>query len=253
MAVAQMPRFSRVEEGVAWLLERVPRVDLLVLPEYWRGARALEEGEFGRVVSALGEVAGVVGGVVVGGGLAVRRGGAVVNVCPVVGRDGLLTWGEKIFPSAATGERGWVSPGRRLALFRAGGFVVGCLVCVDLLYPELARRLASAGAEVLVNPASISADRRGLWRAVGLVRAFENSVYVAAALGTGYRYADGRPAAGGSYVASPNGGLVEFGEEAGVYTARISRSELDYARSRRRYLEDVARGAPEVDLNTHGL
>ena len=41
VAVAQMPRFSRVEEGMAWLLGRVPRVDLLVLPEYWLGARAL--------------------------------------------------------------------------------------------------------------------------------------------------------------------------------------------------------------------
>ncbi|ABL87602.1 carbon nitrogen hydrolase, conjectural [Pyrobaculum islandicum DSM 4184] len=72
------------------------------------------------------------------GGLAVRRGGAVVNVCPVVGRGGLLTWGEKVFLSAATGERGWVSPGG-LALFRAGEFAVCCLVCVDLLSPELAR------------------------------------------------------------------------------------------------------------------
>lgn len=46
------------------------------------------------VVSALVEVVGV------------GRCGAVVKVCPVVGRGGLLTCGEKV-PLAASGEGGW--------------------------------------------------------------------------------------------------------------------------------------------------
>ncbi|MGC9170000.1 MAG: carbon-nitrogen hydrolase family protein [Thermoproteus sp.] len=252
IAVVQSPRFSGPAEGLRWLMDKTPRADLAVLPEYWIGTVPLDEEGFRSYISEIAEIASAMGGIVVAGAVAVARGGAVKNVCPVVGGEGLLTWGEKIFPSAATEERVWVSGGSRLALFKAGSWAVGCLSCVDLAYPELARRLALAGAEVVVNPASISADRRGLWAAIGLARAFENSVFVAAALGTGYRYPDGRPARGGSYVATPNGILVEFGEEPGVYLAELDRGELEYARRRRRYLDDV-RSMKPVDLNRYGL
>ena len=252
LVLAQSPRFGGFTEGVRWLLERAPRGDLLVLPEYWVGTAPMDEENFRRFVAEVAEVAGAIGGVVTAGALAVKVGGAVKVVCPVVGREGLLTWGEKVFPSAATGERAWVSRGSRLVLFRASGWAVGCLVCVDLMYPELARRLALAGAELVVNPASVSADRKALWAALGVVRAFENSVYVAAALGTGYSYVDGRPAEGGSYVATPNGRLIQFGDEPGVYAAQLDREEVLYARARRRYLEDAG-SMPEVGLNTYGI
>ncbi|MEM1568906.1 MAG: carbon-nitrogen hydrolase family protein [Thermofilaceae archaeon] len=240
IGVGQTPRFDDVDKAAEWLLRRAVSVDLLVLPEYWVGAAPMDRGRFDRYVSHMARVAKEVGGLVVAGGVAVDFGGLVKSVCPVVDGGGLVGFGEKIFPSAATGERARVRPGSRLAAFRAGGWTAGCLICVDLLYPELARRLTLAGAEVLVNPASISADRRGLWRAVGVVRAFENSVYVAAALGTGYSYPDGRPVAGGSFVASPNGAVAEFGEEPGVYVFDLEKSELEYARARRKYLDDAA-------------
>lgn len=251
IALVQMPRVG-LGEGVRWLLERLPRADVVVLPEYWLGRSVLDGEGLRRLVGAFVDVASAVGGVVVAGGVAVAVGSSVRGVCPVVGREGLLTWGEKIFPSAATGERGWLSPGSRLALFAVSGWAVGCLICIDLIYPELVRRLALAGAELVVNPASISADRRGLWGAVGLVRAFENSIYVASAVGTGFEYADGRPVAGGSYVASPNGGFRSFGSEAGVYVAELDRGEVLQARARRRYLDDV-KAMGGVDLNIYGL
>ncbi|ABO09137.1 carbon-nitrogen hydrolase family protein [Pyrobaculum calidifontis] len=241
IAVGQTPRFRGIEEGVEWLLSRLPRADVLILPEYWVGTRPLSGEEFQKYVSAMAHVAEALGGVVVAGAVAVEFGPHVKNVCPVVGGGGLVSLGEKIFPAAATGERERVVGGSRLALFKVRDWAVGCLVCVDILYPELARRLVLAGAEVLVNPASVSSDRRSLWEAVGLTRAFENSVYVAAALGTGYLYADGRPVEGGSFVASPNGSLLRFGSEPGVYTAELDKAEVHYARSRRRFLDDLER------------
>ena len=84
------------------------------------------------------------------------------------------------------------------------------------------------------------------------MRAFENSVYVAAALGTGYRYADGRPAEGGSFIATPNGALVEFGRGEGVYAAELDKRDVEYARSRRRYLED-AKAMPAVSVERRHL
>lgn len=250
VAVVQSPRFSGVRDGLRWLLDVAPRADLYVLPEYWLGTAPV--GDFGGFVSAVTEASRSLGGVVVAGALAVGVGGSVRNVCPVVGPEGLVVVGEKIFPSAATGERGRVAGGSRLALFALGGWRVGCLVCVDLLYPELARRLALSGAEALVNPASISVDRVALWEAVAVTRAFENSVYVVSALGVGYSYPDGRPAEGGSLAATPEGELIRFGRGAGVYVVELDRGVVARARARRRYLEDVA-SMPEVGLNTAGL
>ncbi|AAL64617.1 carbon-nitrogen hydrolase family protein [Pyrobaculum aerophilum] len=248
VSIAQTRRFGAAAEAVQWLLSRVSPADLLVLPEYWLGVEPLSWEEFEALIRELRRLAEAVGGYVVGGGVAVSLGGEVKNICPVVSPEGLVKWGEKIFPSAATGERLRVSKGRRLTIFNAAGWKVGCLICVDLLYPELARRLALAGAEVIVNPASITADRAPLWKALGLVRAFENSVYVAAALGTGYNYADGRRAEGGSFIASPNGALLDFGAEEGVYTAELDKQEIEYARTRRRYLEDVET-PPQVSVD----
>lgn len=239
IGIGQTPRFNDVDKAVEWVLRRAVEADLLVLPEYWVGTKAMGEEALEEYASRMARAAKAVGGVVVAGSVVVDLDGVAKSVCPVVDQDGLLGLGEKVFPSAATGERARVSGGGRLVLFEAGGWTAGCLVCVDLLYPELARRLVLEGAEVLANPASISADRRGLWRAVGLTRAFENSVYVAAALGTGYEYPDGRPVAGGSFVASPNGDVVEFGEAPGIYVVEIERAELERARSRRRYVEDA--------------
>ncbi|MEZ0319366.1 MAG: carbon-nitrogen hydrolase family protein [Pyrobaculum sp.] len=239
MGIGQTPRFNDVEKAVEWLLRRAASVDLLVLPEYWVGTAPMDREEFNRYVSYVTRAAKEVGGLVMAGSVAVDFGGVVKSVCPLVDVGGLVGFGEKIFPSAATGERDRVAGGSRLVLFRASGWAVGCLVCVDLLYPELARRLALEGAELIINPASVSADRRGLWKAVGVVRAFENSVYIAAALGTGYSYPDGRPVEGGSFVASPNGDVVDFGEKEGVYVYEVDKAEVAYARARRRYLEDV--------------
>lgn len=239
LLAAQTPRFKTATEGTRWVKERAERADLLVLPEYWIGTSPLSEDDFEKYVDLAAELAASIGGVVVAGAVAAKIGDVVKNVCPVVAPRGLVAVGEKIYPSAATGERDKVAPGENLVLFKVGEWTVGCLICVDLVYPELARALALAGAELLVNPASIPGDRSKLWAALGAARAFENSMYVAAALGTGYQYADGRIAAGGSYVATPDGDVETFGEAPGVYSAALDREAVHKARRRRRYLEDV--------------
>jgi len=75
LILAQTPRFNSYVEGVKWLLGELPRGDVLVLPEYWTGTAPMDGGEFRRYVEALAEVAAAFGGVVVGGAVAVERGG----------------------------------------------------------------------------------------------------------------------------------------------------------------------------------
>lgn len=107
------------------------------------------------------------------------------------------------------------------------GVPVGLMTCYDLRFPELARALVDAGAELIVVPAAWVAGERKVdhWRTLVRARAIENTVYVAAAAQPAPRYS------GHSMVVDPLGDvLVEAGEGAAVVTAAIDRERLEEAR-----------------------
>lgn len=109
-----------------------------------------------------------------------------------------------------------------------GGFRLGLMTCYDLRFPELARDLVDAGAEVLVVPAAWVAGPRKVdhWRTLARARAIENTVYVVAAAQPGPRYS------GHSLVVDPLGDvLAEAGEGPEMLHATLTRSALDAARS----------------------
>ena len=104
---------------------------------------------------------------------------------------------------------------------------VGLMTCYDLRFPELARALVEAGAEVLVVPAAWVAGERKVdhWRTLLRARAIENTVYVVACGQPAPRYC------GHSMVVDPMGDvIVEAGPEATVLRATLSRTELVKAR-----------------------
>ncbi|MGH3362510.1 MAG: nitrilase-related carbon-nitrogen hydrolase, partial [Nocardioides sp.] len=103
----------------------------------------------------------------------------------------------------------------------------GLMTCYDLRFPELARSLVTAGAEVLVIPAAWVAGRRKVdhWRTLVRARAIENTVYVVAAAQTAPRYC------GHSLVVDPLGDvLAEAGDGPEVLTAVLQREVLEAAR-----------------------
>ncbi|WP_243665992.1 carbon-nitrogen hydrolase family protein [Vulcanisaeta sp. JCM 16159] len=243
MTIAQTRRFNNYNEGIEWLRSRIRDVttDLIILPENWIGIRIFSNEEFNEYVSLLRELANEVGALIIGGAAYVSINNKNVSICPMVNEKGLINYSEKIYPSRATGERIGISNGNRLGIIKMNDWRVSCIICVDAMYPELTRLLAKHEVDLVANPSSISVDRVSLWRSLGLVRAFENSTYFASAMGTGYKYPDGRDVLGGSFVASPNGEyrlVIDLGIE-GVFTAIIDHDEIEYARSRRGYINDL--------------
>jgi predicted amidohydrolase len=108
-----------------------------------------------------------------------------------------------------------------------GGFRIGLMTCYDLRFPELARSLVDAGAEVLVVPAAWVAGERKVehWRTLLRARAIENTVYVVGVGQPAPRYT------GHSMVVGPLGDvLVEAGPDAAVLDAVLDRDDLDRAR-----------------------
>ena len=107
------------------------------------------------------------------------------------------------------------------------GFRVGLMTCYDLRFPELARSLVDAGAEVLVVPSAWVAGERKVdhWRTLVRARAIENTVFVVAVGQPAPRYS------GHSMVVDPLGDvLAEAGAEETVLGATLEREVLAAAR-----------------------
>ena len=108
-----------------------------------------------------------------------------------------------------------------------GGLRIGLMTCYDLRFPEQARALVDAGADVLVVPAAWVAGERKVdhWRTLVRARAIENTVYVVATGQPGPRYT------GHSLVVDPLGDvLVEAGEGPEVLTATLDPARVAEAR-----------------------
>jgi predicted amidohydrolase len=109
---------------------------------------------------------------------------------------------------------------------------VGLAVCYDLRFPELFRRLADAGAEVVVMPSAFTAPTgRAHWHALIRARAIENQCYFIAANQYGPTQ-HGFDNFGHSLIVDPWGTiLAEAGEnEQAVVTASLTARRLDEVR-----------------------
>lgn len=155
------------------------------------------------------------------------------------GRMELLS--EKIFPSLPVREREKIRAGRILRTLDLGFVRTGAVICVDAMYPEIARCLALRGAELILNPASIPENRASLWRSLASVRAAENTVFWAAVMLTESTYPDGRPVRGGSVAADPKGEIIaDSGALEQAIRVKIDLSVLEGQRKRWPYLSDIS-------------
>jgi predicted amidohydrolase len=188
-ALGSADTLAGLRETVTGLFDAAGEADLYVLPELLATDvhgepaddgdardhvldRADEYHEF------LREAASDRAAVVVGGSYNAVAGDDVVNRVPVATPDGLVTY-DKRHPT----------PGERAAGKRPGadappvvehrGVAVGVLNCYDVEFPETARALADAGAEVVAVP-SWTATEAGVERVArcAAARAVENQQYV---------------------------------------------------------------------------
>jgi predicted amidohydrolase len=107
------------------------------------------------------------------------------------------------------------------------GVRVGLSICYDLRFPELYRRLADAGARVLVVPAAFMLHTgRDHWEVLLRARAIENQCYVLAAAQIG-DHEPGRTCYGRSMVVDPWGTvLVQAPDEVGVTVVDLDLDRL---------------------------
>ena len=154
----------------------------------------------------------------------------------------------KTHPAAARSlEKIYFRYGSKFPVFEIAEFKVGAVICYDFGFPESARCVALNGAELIVVPfcspayylspdvTNVPAEvgkgegdeelRRLKWKAMNIIRAVENRVYVAPCNHAG-RELDAMMG-GGSMIVDPSGhtlALVE--DDEGVIWADLDREEV---------------------------
>lgn len=158
---------------------------LLVTPElYLSGygdsdaACALAQDRGSSVLRSAGQLAARHGvGLVLG--YPERNSGFHFNSAAVFDRSGRLISNYRKVALPNDFERGCFMPGTGPEVFEFEGVRCSVLICYDVEFPELVRRSAVLGAELLLVPTALRARWRFVSDAVVPARAYENAMYVA--------------------------------------------------------------------------
>lgn len=136
-------------------------------------------------------------------------------------------------------EKRYFRPGYEIRTFSTTIGNIGMLICYDLFFPEIARLLAVAGAQIIVCISASPSGRRDYFETLTKARAIENSVFLAYVNLVGIE--DGLQFWGGSHVLSPEGKLLakaKYDEEDLVF-ATIDYEDLPRARTFLPTLKDL--------------
>lgn len=108
------------------------------------------------------------------------RGEALYNTAYLFAPSGEHYLQDKIHRTRWEKEKWDTTAGDTLSVFDTAYGKIAILICYDIEFPELARAVCEAGAEILFVP-SCTDDRQGFWRVRYCchARAIENQVYVA--------------------------------------------------------------------------
>jgi predicted amidohydrolase len=168
----------------------------------------------------------------------------VYNTAVVVDRDGELCGVyRKIhlfdvdLPEQRLVESKGVAPGDDVVAVETAAGCLGMSVCYDVRFPELYRRLAEAGAQVILVPSAFTVPTGSdHWEVLLRARAIENQAFVLAPAQHGVHNAR-RRSYGRSLIVDPWGLVLAVASDG----EGIALAELDFER-----LEDVRRKLPAL-------
>ena len=223
--------------------------DLVVLPEMWLTGyayRRLDELVQGtpESLARVGALAKKYGYFVVGSWAERGDDGRIANTACIVGPDATVRARyRKVHLFGPMKEDRHFVRGRAVAVVDLEIGRIGLALCYDLRFPELSRKMALAGAELLLFPSQWPEISLGHFHTLLAARAIENQVFTA-----GVNRA-GRSAAiqfgGGSSVIGPRGDvLAHLGGEDGYAEVDLDLDQVAAARETITYLAGRVR---EVD------
>lgn len=265
VAIVQMkPRLGEAEENLVKMTEMVSKiasqqkVDLIVFPELITsgnelGLRFTELAQRvpGPTVNLLAQRANEYGVFIAFGMVTKERVESVLyNSAVLVGPDGeLLDMYNKIHLRGE--ERMAFREGFKLPVVPTEIGNIGLMIGYDLAFPEVARSLVLDGAEIICVMANWEASNIDEWKTYVRARAYENSVFIAAANRVGEDVT--LNFGGESMVVGPRGQIVaslagETDPESGAPQEgfAVARIDLDEVRKFREEFQFIQNRQPAV-------
>lgn len=235
LAVWQTQHKHNVTEALAALdqaVQTLDGVDLLVMPEMMLGGYHIGQAaiatlakESDKIETALSHIAQK-NQVALVAGKAVPDGGRVYNAAVVFDKTGQRVatyYKTHLFGDV---DRGQFARGPALPpVVDLNGWRIGLAICYDIEFPETARHLADAGADVIVVPTANMLEYDSVPLRMVPTRAEENAVMIAYANATG---AEGAFTYGGlSCICGADGNdLARAGRGQEMLIADLSKSDL---------------------------
>jgi predicted amidohydrolase len=162
-------------------------------------------------------------GLVTVGSLPELDRGAIYNTAYVIDKGELVGSYRKLHLFSTMHEDRYLRAGDRSLVVDTSVGRLGIAICYDLRFPELFRKLALAGAEIVCLPAEWPKPRQEHWKTLLRARAIENQLFVIATNCCGIQ---GRlDFCGLSQLISPLGTVLALAAEEDVELA----ADLDFA------------------------
>lgn len=137
-------------------------------------------------------------------------------------------------------ERDVFEGGNVLAMFECSGINVGVEICYDIRFPEVTRKLALEGAEIVLVPAAFPDPRSEHWNTLVRARAIENQLFIAATNRIGFGF-DGKTYFGHSQIVDPWGVLLNrINTEERIITTQADTEMIKSVRSQITSYVDIA-------------
>ncbi|MCY9589308.1 carbon-nitrogen family hydrolase [Paenibacillus chitinolyticus] len=228
----------KVEQLLLEAVGGAQKPDIIVLPEMWNTGYALDriheladpEGRITR--DMLGSFAKEHGVHIIGGSVAEKKGEEVKNTVYGFNRNGeeILEY-SKIHLFQLMDEHLSLAAGSQRGSFDLDGIPAAAVICYDIRFPELTRKLALDGAQMLFVPAEWPHPRLHHWRTLLMARAIENQMIVVSCNRVGE--SKGTSFFGHSMVIDPWGQvLAEGGEEEEIIFAEVDLAEVASVRGK---------------------
>lgn len=177
-----------VDANLAYIREALVRVagqgaSLVLLPEMWSTGFAYKNlGELARrtesIVAELCELSDRYKLVIIGSQPEPADDGRVYNTIHVIDNGQVVDRYRKLHLFSLLGEDKAFKAGDGWCLAETSLGKIGVIICYDLRFPELSRRLALEGARLICVPAQWPRPRQEHWRTLLRARAIENQLYI---------------------------------------------------------------------------
>lgn len=163
------------------------KTDVVLLPETWstgyypkNDLMSFCEPDGGRIKKTFSLIAKDLGVNIVAGSIANNKNGRVYNTSFVFDRAGnVVAEYDKIHLFTPMNEDDFFEYGKKTAVFELDGHKCAVIICYDIRFPELVRKLALEGVEMLFVVSQWPDKRVEHLKILSAARAIENQMFVA--------------------------------------------------------------------------